>query len=209
MFSLIKKDLLIQKSYLFYLIFVALIAIISFSGLKGAIFLPVTFILTYVFMQHACYCDDKNNAHLLLNSLPLSRKKIVLSRYLSLFVFFTISLGFCAVLGWISELIFSDFIHFSFPVEGVAAVLAAVLLMNSIGLPVFYTFGYSKARIVNVILFIGIFNAFLFWESAGKFIANFFNKGSLFSGYFVLNIAFFIYALSYVVSAKIYSKREF
>lgn len=208
MFSLIKKDLLIQKSSFLYGIMAAFIAIISFQNLKETMVLAVTFILTYVFMQYACYCDDNNNAHLLLNSLPVSRKHVVLSRYISLFVFFLISLGYYTVLTGIIKIFAIPLECGSLSLEGNVRALTMVLFVNSIVLPVFYRFGYSKSRIVNLILFVGIFSAFGALESTGGGFAGFF-KGKMLSSYFSLILAVFVYALSFVVSVKVYSNKEF
>nr|PZN04974.1 MAG: hypothetical protein DIU66_03390 [Bacillota bacterium] len=193
MFSLIKKDLLVQRNYFLYGLFAAVVIAVSFQGLKEVMFQAMVFLLTYFFVQHACFSDDRACADLLLNSLPISRNAVVLARYVSLFAFFAIALLYYALLAGVVKILPLPLELGPVSFEGIAETLMLVVLVNSIFLPIFYKFGYGRSRIVNMILLLGTFGAL---GSAGEKFMNLF-------------FALALYAFSYFVSLRIYLNKEF
>lgn len=93
MFNLIRKDILLQKTTL--LILLPLLVVYLFledSSIWGGIIFSIAIIM------NAYSVDEKSSIHMLLNSLPYTRKEIVSSKYMGAFVFigmivFTIFMG--------------------------------------------------------------------------------------------------------------------
>ncbi|MCG0275361.1 MAG: ABC-2 transporter permease [Thermosediminibacteraceae bacterium] len=206
MFSLIKKDLLIQKNILLYGILSTLIIIIAFQQIGDAMFPVAVIALTYVMLQSACYHDDKNNANVLLNVLPIKRSTVVFCRYISVFVFALISISYYAVLTGIMKILSIPLKLYSITIEGVLFALFTLIFINSIYLPLFFKMGYLKSRIINLILFFGVGMLGSINEKYRGFLGSY-DKMTIMV---ILAIfAVIIYGISYILSVKIYKNREF
>lgn len=86
MINLILKDVLIQKKII--LLYIATIIIYLLAGVPSLIFLG--FLYSVIFILNAFAYDEKDNANILLNSLPYTRKEIVSSKYIGSLLFTTI-----------------------------------------------------------------------------------------------------------------------
>ncbi|MFT9816764.1 ABC-2 transporter permease [Lysinibacillus sp. NPDC056185] len=85
MINLILKDFLIQKKLiLFY------IATIIIYLLAGAPLIFLGFLYSVIYILNAFAYDEKDNANILLNSLPYTRKEIVSSKYIGSLIFTTV-----------------------------------------------------------------------------------------------------------------------
>jgi ABC-2 type transport system permease protein len=98
MFNLLIKDLLIQKKSLWYLLFYILILLLVFTStsmdgdIAVVLYATCTCFIGYLLIAGACSYDEQNRSEVFLNSLPITRKDIVLSKYLSIFVYTVIGL---------------------------------------------------------------------------------------------------------------------
>lgn len=93
MFNLICKDLVLQKSTLLVL----LPALVVYLFLESSS-IWVGIIFSIAIIMNAYSIDEKSSIHMLLNSLPYTRKEIVSSKYIGAFIFtgivvFTIFIG--------------------------------------------------------------------------------------------------------------------
>lgn len=89
MLNLIWKDLLIQKRQI-----PLYVAIIAFCFWIGDVPLWwVAFITSISFIMNAFYYDEKDNINILLNSLPYTRRQIVISKYIGAIVFTALFIG--------------------------------------------------------------------------------------------------------------------
>lgn len=157
MLSLLIKDFLIQKKTVFFGFIYLIILIYAFQSMENALLSICITAFTYILIVTACAHDEKNNADTMLNSLPLKRDHIVFARYLSMYVF--------AFLGIVGYGIITNFIKMiNLPIDvypitygGLLGALGAVTLMNSIYFPVYFKVGYMKSRILNLIMFFGLF----------------------------------------------------
>lgn len=153
MIYLILKDILIQKKIVLlsflYIIFFA----IMMQGAGPMIYPTSLTALAYMLVITSCAYDEKNKADILLNSLPLKRTRIVLAKYLAIFVY--IGLGTVAYLVTTTLLALLSLPIRIEPIswEGLAGAFVAIGLINSIYFPFFFKFGYLKSRVLNFILF--------------------------------------------------------
>ncbi|KMY33769.1 hypothetical protein ACZ11_01440 [Lysinibacillus xylanilyticus] len=85
MINLILKDFLIQKKLILF--YIATIIIYLLAGVP-LIFLG--FLYSVIYILNAFAYDEKDNANILLNSLPYTRKEIVSSKYIGSLIFTTL-----------------------------------------------------------------------------------------------------------------------
>lgn len=204
MFNLIKKDIILQKNLLFVYLLVLVLLLSS-----GFHFGFVVVILSSLFLFNSQYYDDKEKSHILLNSLPYTRKEIVSSKYLGgiLVALFIIFLGYLGSL-FISEAVIDS------PLKTVAIGFFCILLFISITMPIFYKFTQQYVFVAFAIFFA---LSFFIFSKLSDFINN--NLGD-FVVYVngiddsvlllsIMGVAAGCYALSWKLSIRIYDQRAF
>jgi hypothetical protein len=194
-------------------------AIFAFQKMGPAMFPAGLVAVTYMLMLTACAYDDKSKADIMLNSLPIKRSKIVLAKYLSIFIF--------AALGTIAYLLSVNLIRIleipiqttSITLGGMLGGLFAIALLNSIYFPVYFKVGYIKSRIVNFVLFFAFFFGvtsvvnFLYdsrekiWLKKLTFSVK--QMTDLQIAGFLIAIILLILFISYLLSLRFYKSREF
>ena len=210
MLGLIKKDLLVMKNNLKY--FLLMILVFAFFSRESNIiyFIPI-FISIMIFITTFSY-DDYNKWNTYAITLPLSREKIVLAKYLTSLL---LMVGTVLITFLLSFVI--DTINHSFDFDEVFPMifggLFALVLLQSFMYPLIYKFGTEKGRIG---LFVGVFavsglvgylvNRVKIDTTALTGFIQFFNQ----YGILLLSIAMVIlFVGSYFVSKRIYLKKEF
>ena len=210
MLGLIKKDLLVMKNNLKY--FLLMILVFAFFSRESNIiyFIPI-FISIMIFITTFSY-DDYNKWNTYAITLPLSREKIVLAKYMTSLllmvgtVLITFLLSF--VIGTVNHSFDFDEV---FPM--LFGGLFALVLLQSFMYPLIYQFGTEKGRIG---LFVGVFavsglvgylvNHVKIDTTAFTGFIQFFNQ----YGILLLSIVMVIlFVGSYFVSKRIYLKKEF
>jgi ABC-2 type transport system permease protein len=145
MFNLIWKDILIQKRQI--PLFVAIIAFCFW--MDDVPLWWIAFITSISFIMNAFYYDEKDNINILLNSLPYTRKQIVISKYIGAIVFTALFIGI---------IIAGDFIingmELSFSGREILYTFGLAMACLSIIFPFFYKFKQQYLMIGAVILFI-------------------------------------------------------
>jgi hypothetical protein len=209
MYHLIKKDFLMQKrhlklSLLVALFFAAVLASLGPLGLSLSIF-----VISYMLVLGASAQEDKTHGDMLLASLPIKKTTIVLSKYVSVYVFAAyatlVNLGFM----WLIRLLHLPIQVFPFSLDGLYWALVAVTLFSSISFPLIFKWGYLKAKMANFILM------FAFVLGGTSWLDHFFQGAWLSNqteavwqvGFALLLIILLV--LSYLISLAFYKKREF
>lgn len=219
MFNLILKDFLVQKKTLPFLGLYIIVFMFAFQSIGAGAFAAIAIAVTYQMVASASNYDEKANSDIIMNSMPLDRKSIVLSKYLSVVLYFVL-----ATLGYMVFSMILNLIHIPINIptispKNLVVAFIGVMVMNGIYYPVYFKMGYIKTRIVSFILFFGAFFGVislldLMNDSQSNKILNtittFFNNGTdtqillmLVGGTLVLLL------ISYVISVKFYSNREF
>ncbi len=157
MLNLILKDILIQKRTLAFLGLYIILFIFGFQNLGAGAFTAIVIAVTYQLVATASNHEEKSGSDIAMNSFPISRREIVVSKYLSIIVY-----GFMAVLGYMAFSLILSFIPVpinipSITLEDLATAFAGIMVMNSIYYPVYFKVGYIKARIISFILFFVFF----------------------------------------------------
>lgn len=219
MFNLILKDILIQKRTFFLGIVYIMIMILSFQQVGSPMFSASVIAFSYIMVQSACAYDDKNKSDILLNSLPLNRNTIVIARYLSTFIFAAITVVYYILLTGIIKILELPFKVYPVSLEGTIGTLFALILVSGIYFPIFFKVGYIKSKIVNFVLFFGVFigSGILvpeliknknkaFFQGILQFLSN---QSDMQIAIEIFAIMILLLIISYMFSLKFYRKREF
>ncbi len=206
--GLIKKDLLMIKGNLKYaLLFLVVFIIISLEDVSIIYYIP-TFISMMIFITTFSY-DEYNSWDAYAISMPVSRKDIVKSKYIASIILIFIAVIFTIIISLIIGLIYNN-INFQEIIANVLICAASIITLEAIMFPLIYKFGVEKGRIG---IFVGIFGIALligfllknFNVDANNFIV-FFDKYY----YLIIPITLIIVlVISYLISKKIYWKKEF
>ncbi|MBT9173273.1 MAG: hypothetical protein DDT21_01667 [Syntrophomonadaceae bacterium] len=226
MSSLILKDMLIQKkTVLLSGVYIAVMLLI-FQNVAGmgpaaglAVFAAAMVTVTYMLTGNACAYEDKSKADVVLNSMPVSRAQIVAARYLSVYVFMVIGVVYYVLITGAIRLAHLPVKVYPPSGEGLLVGAFAVTLMNSVYLPTYFKWGYIKSRMISLILFfVFFFGGNILAEAVYKNRESVLMKPLLqFAAdqpyaLLVTGLIFLIMVMlyvSYLISLKIYLRREF
>ncbi|KPU42793.1 hypothetical protein OXPF_35560 [Oxobacter pfennigii] len=223
MLNLIIKDIVIQKRSLPTILFLTAIMIVSFQGTHGnGAYIVGSAAVVFILLSGAFAYDEKYRADMLLNSLPVSRKGIVVSRYLSVFAFSIIAVLIMSCAGIILNVSGLPLKIGLISLTDIAVIYAGIIIMSSIYLPIYFKFGYVKSRIFNMILYILTFGGSALISGIRQVLAEEFGYAAMpgFFNYFNLDTAWLlvttivlllssIMLASVIVSIKVYRSREF
>ncbi|MFC0418229.1 ABC-2 transporter permease [Cytobacillus solani] len=87
MYHLIKKDILMQKRALKLSVLLIIFFTITLSNIGPAGLTVGVLAITYQLVLGASALEDKNNSDIILISLPIKRATIVLSKYVSIYIY--------------------------------------------------------------------------------------------------------------------------
>lgn len=217
MINLIIKDIVIQKKNLLYAFFYTIFISICFFSSAGSIALYVVspVIVTYLLITNAVNYDEKNKTEIIFNSLPLKRNDIVISKYISIFVFVIIGIIYSIIIGCVGKTTGLPMFSGSISLVDIFLILISVCIFGSIFFPPYFKFGYIKARIFNIMLFMMIlFLPMLFIDSPSNILVQKFNyfinsTSSLMRYSLALIIGLIIFISSVMISIQIYKNKEF
>ncbi|WP_038813259.1 ABC-2 transporter permease [Bacillus anthracis] len=147
MLNLIKKDLILQKTFLpAYLLF---LVTYLWAGMDVAY---VIIICSAVFVINTYQSDDKDNANILVNSLPYTRKEIISSKYVGTLLFTIVIIPFCLV----GKYFILDSMEFQLSIESYILGFLAVMLITAFYIPFFVAFKVKTLEPVFIFLSIGV-----------------------------------------------------
>lgn len=219
MHSLLLKDALILRRFLLAaLVYIAFIAFTMPYGFGPFLVPGMTVSVTWILISQSINIDYKDDAELVLLSLPLLRKEIVQAKYLTLFIYALLCFICFQAAQWIYALfVLGHLSMFSLPWVSFAVTLLVVSLMGSIFYPFYFKFG-SQVKNIMIAVFLApvLFLALLRQlgqSSLLKTLAGSFHWISLLSDSALFVSALLLAALfsvaSYFLSLKFYEKREF
>ena len=212
MLGLIKKDLLLLKSNLVYFFVIALIySLLIVEGTFGISFILVLPIIAVIMFLSTFSYDDFNKWDAYAITLPVLRKNIIKSKYIATLI---IILG-SSLLGLLISLLISVLPNqiFSLDIfieEFLSAILGAIIFI-SIMFPLIYKIGIEKARIS---VFVVVFGLLIIFNFLGGFIdfSGILDKLDYLNDvwFIVIPIIAMLFILvSYIITSRIYLKKEF
>ena len=199
--GLLLKDLYMTVKYCKPYIFIVILFTIL-SGYTNQVFMhvyPLVFVSMIPFTLGAY--DERSKWYVYCDTLPVSRKSVVSGRYVLTLIFIAATL----VLNVISYVI-SNFISEPMDVRSYLSIVAMMLLVSlvntSVILPIYFKYGTEKARIMYMVA-VGASTAITMGASVGM------SDDLLAVDPFMWTlIGFALYAISWVVSIILYSKKE-
>ncbi|NLY43545.1 MAG: ABC-2 transporter permease [Clostridiaceae bacterium] len=219
MLSLILKDILVQKKQIIFALAYIIIVMVAFQSFGAAMFPAGMVAFTYILIITSCAYEDKNNSHIVINSLPVSRWEVVLAKYLSAIVFLTMGIVAYIIIKQIVVISGIPLKTYPITIEYLVSAVFSFSLMNAVYLPIFFKFGYMKSKMVNFILFFTFFfggSTLVGFISDSRqkewvsIIENNLNKLSPQSiAVIIISVSVILLAVSYGVSVKLYNGREF
>ncbi len=155
MLNLLKKDLYLLKKHYWFVIIYGFFMFIVFNNpvFKYLVYPSGISIIAYMLLMYSTYYDDKNNSDVMINSLPIKKSHIVAARYLSVFMFIIVGIIIMAFSG----LLFTYLNIFDPPrlinFIDVIGALCGLGFITFTYLPIYFKFGYIKAKFFNLAIF--------------------------------------------------------
>lgn len=206
MLGLIKKDLLLMKTNAKSLLVIFIIYLLMAINGNFDIVVMLPLFMMVLLISTFGY-DEYNNWDAYVNALPLERKNIILSKYLTSAILLVCSSIISCIIAYVLTFFYekSDISH---SLSYIGGCLCGMLITISLMYPLIFKYGSQKGRIAGFVLIAG-----------SGFILGLLSKIKVFStvvnsfGTYFL-IAFIVLTIlmligSYIISVKIYSKREF
>lgn len=203
--GLLIKDFYIIKKQCYFTFILAAFFLILYAFMQTNIF-PLMFSILFISatLVNLLYYDDFYKWNTFEITMPVSRKEIVTEKYLILLIILIPSILISSsIYFFINKDIFST-------LNILYALLSIGLILPIIIFPFYYKFGYGKARLMTLIVS-GICGAII----GGLGIAKSSQSTNILNT--MPNLYYFVFPLiiislvliSYFISLKVYSKREF
>lgn len=208
MSGLVYKDLMVmKKTLLIYVIIGAFYGYLDISnGRTGMMFAMLLITSTMVPISAIAY-DERSKWDKIVNTMPLSRKEIVLSKYVLAILLTAIS----------SVIIFAFYMLVpEMPLEEKAVTTAVMAMMAMLYqaalMPVMFKFGSEKGRTMMLaILFVPAVLIFAIGEMNiidVNAAISFLERNEAMIPYLMVGFVLAIYSLSMALSVKIYEKKD-
>ena len=204
MINLIWKDLVVQKRQI-----IVYMIIIGFLLIGQVPLWWVAFLTSMSFITNAFLYDEKDNINILLNSLPYTRKQIVISKYLGALIFTGLFIGVIMGGGFII-----NGMELSFSWKDILYTFGLVMAFLSIIFPFFYKFKQQSlmigAMVFCVIAILGFRIGMQFFnEQFGETFQWIGSLSELQLYSFAALAIFLLYWGSWLLSLRIYERKVF
>lgn len=213
MLNLIFKDIIVQKRSLLFMLFYLIICVFSFKSMPTGTFLYLVTITLIFFLITGSYSyDERNKSDLVISSLPITRKEIIISKYISIIIYNAVALCIMTIFMFGVKILNLSLSTQFFTLNDVLNVFISSLVLASIMFPIYSKFGFTKSRIITFIIYFslfGIINSIAISPDKRSLNSIYVFLQSISSNnYIILAIAFMIYILSMYFSIKIYENKE-
>lgn len=221
MLKLVLKDLLIQKrTFGFSLLYtVFIIFVFNQPVIAHSVYILGSVAIAYMLVLTAIGYDEKNKSDILLLSLPVKRKDIVNAKYLSIFAFCITALAITGLIGASMKLAGLPLSIRFINGADVLAVFTSISILCALYYPFYFKFGSMYMRIINMLFFMAVFflpNLLIKYfmnnftqEEVINFIVNADQYITMTTTGGIMLLLCLMLFLSYLLSLKIYTKKEF
>ncbi len=204
MLNLILKDILIQKNTL--IIYIATILLYLLVNVSPVF---IVFVYSVVFILNAFSSDEKDNANILLNSLPYTRKEIVSSKYIGAIIF----TGLFICYTYLANYLLNGTVVLILWKE-ILLNMGLVMIAISFILPISYKFKTKYLTIICIALvgmYMVVINYFVpnFNDRLRTLVQNFMTVQELQIYLIATIIIVFLFISSWLLSIRIYERKAF
>ena len=209
--ALLMKDLMALKSSLKLFLAATGVYLLLFSKDSPETVAMVLTLMTFFLNLNSLSYDEKANWNAFALTLPLSRKKLAASKYLLARVLFGAALALALLLGLGLGLAFPQLDVAEYCVATLA-MMGALMLLQTLVLPVSLKWGTEKGRLMLLIFFgLGAL-ALMFGGSQGQqWLEELFSRPALLSvlAWSAPGVVAAAFGASYLISAGIMERKEF
>ena len=216
--ALLRLELAYIKTYWPYLfLFLGIPLIFALTSQSGAIYVfNVILVASLALATFSFEFTDKSNLNVLYGTLPTNRKSIVTARYLFNILQVIVVTVIGIVVGIVIDLAFNQSINFGAIFQNMAFALGIFLVLVGFLMPFLFKLGWQKGRImfwVAIAVMVLVMNAGGLLNSVG--VENSFNIFELAFRNLTLSISIVIgigavaYGASFILSRRIYLKKDF
>ncbi|MGN4125372.1 ABC-2 transporter permease [Lysinibacillus sphaericus] len=204
MFSLIRKDFLLQKHIV--LLYIAILLLFSLFA-DASVY--VGFIFSLSFIMSACSFDEKDNINILLNSLPYTRKEIVASKYIGTLLF---TLLFVIVMYVGDFLLNGDNVFLL--LKEMLLIIGLVMITTSFLLPFLYKFKMQylhMAMVALVVIYLITISFFIrnLHDVVRELTQKILTLQEIQLYFFAILMVIVLYIGSWLLSIRIYERKVF
>lgn len=207
MFKLIRKDLLLALSNKFYLIstllFAPLLLFFMDFQVNEKIIVIIIYGMSFFLLSLSFYYVDKLKPEVLIQSLPIRKREIVLSKYMLVFLCYLIGVIYVSILFKVAVFLGYS-ITANLNISIIKITLPLVIIHQSIILPISFGISDRLANSIGTGLLVFINNFYLMhdFERTSRMLLNSSNRFS------VALIVILIFVLSIIVSITIYKNKD-
>lgn len=161
MFNLIKKDMLINyfnRSSLILLVFyIPFVILVIGPQDPNRVFIFSVYSFVFMMIRMPFAYEIKDKPHIFIQSLPVKKIDIVISKYVSIFINFIIGTIYTLLYMWVMNLIGLLYME-KFEMFTILTTLGFTVLAQSISLPTHFSFTPKTANFLNMGIYILILN---------------------------------------------------
>lgn len=211
MINLIRRDMLV--SYLNKSSLLLLLAYVPFTVLfigpedPNKAFLFVTFSFVFIMTRIPFIYEIKDKPHIFIQSLPVKKRDIVISKYLTIFVNYLLGTIYTLVYMWIMSLIGLLDVD-KLEVFTILSTFGFTVVSLSILLPTHFRFSPKVANYVNMFIYLIILN-FIAIDADAIFKILSIDFYNIYNTLMISGLVLAIYLLSIIVSISLYETRKF
>lgn len=209
MLGILKRDFLLmlssKQTIILLIFYIPFLIIVVDSFVPEILYFAIIVFYTYLISTMSFTYDITGKSKYIISSLPISRREVVLYKYISTFVYFLATVVYVGVYLWIiNSLKFVSVDYFN--LKQIINALPVIMVLTSIVYPVYFRFEPKIAQIVQIFLFVFFFTAVSNTSFTG-------NKGILkylgmLQWEYIMIIALAMYILSLLVSMQVYKNRD-
>ncbi|NFL12204.1 ABC-2 transporter permease [Clostridium botulinum] len=214
MLNLIRKDLIIVKSYIIKVLAILALYIFVFNNTdKQGIYILSIYLIGSMFISISFYYGEEAKENCILKSLPVKKKQVVLAKYASVILCFAVSLVLIYIINFIGyALNFKDIIQFP-QFRTIFSSLSVLFISMAVQLLIHFKFDYGEVKLLDALIYFCGFsviydaynnNNLNNYMKTYNFSNNIYEKFILIST--IISIILFI--ISAILSMRIYEKKE-
>ena len=210
MLGILKRDLHLiisdKRNRIFFLLYIPFLLLIVESYDPQWPYFIILYTYTYLMAITPFSYDVTYKTSYMMSSLPISRKEMVLYKYLLTCIYFLITIVYAGVYLWIINILGIMNVDY-FNLEMIKTAIPVILISTSLIYPAYFRFEARIARIVHMIVFMSSFIAMInIANLADKALISYI-KLPIISKY-ILPISIVLYLLSLLLSMKLYETRD-
>lgn len=211
MINLIKKDLRVAFSNkvtnIMLLLFFPFILFFGEFEDSNIIFIFSTFIFVFSLSKVTFVFEVRDKAHLFIQSLPVTKRDMVVSKYISIFLYFAMGVIYTFIYMRIFNL-FGLVDMTKIPLSIILLSLGYAMFALSITLPMQFRFPVKVANLINLILFM-IFIIFITFTEGDLYKIFNLDFNNIFIKLGIVAVIAVVYFISMGISICLYKSRKF